>query len=198
MKEPATNHDKANMSLKQCRIGRVAGDPGRAAGGPPWLLRGGLPRLLPGGCVPRVAGVARRPPGASLNWSLRRYVRASPPRVWLIRQPAEAGGPAFRGHPGRARSSRPGATGNPGWPAPATAAGGSRPPGRGPRRGIWRSPQRNGQMEHSAQVAVGLRGDVRPGETIALRDSAWPPDLGLTTPCDEVNLESNIFGFVIT
>ena len=179
-------------------VGTAAGDPGKSVGS--------VLRHLPASRAGRLAGAVRRPRGASLNWSLRRYVRASPPRVWLIRQRTAAGGPTFRGDPRRARGGRPGATGNPGWPAPGRAvAGGSRPPGRGSRRAIWRSLQAswrslngNGQMEHSTQVAAGLRGDVRPGEAIAPRDSAGPPDLGLTTFGDEVNLKSNIFGFVMT
>ena len=178
--------------------GTAAGDPGKAVGS--------VLRHLPACRAGLVAGAVRGPRGASLNWSLRRYVRASPPRVWLIRQRTAAGGPTFRSDPRRARGGRPGVTGNPGWPAPGMAvAGGSRPAVRGSRRAIWRSLQAswrslqgNGQMEHSTQVAVGLRGDVRPGEAIAPRDSAGPPDLGLTTFGDEVNLKSNIFGFVMT
>jgi hypothetical protein len=80
MKKPAVNHHKAHKS-PQWRSGAWSPRPGAPSPG----SRPVPSRSRPGGRVPV-------PRSRRLNWTLRRYVRASSLRVWLRRQAPEAGG----------------------------------------------------------------------------------------------------------
>jgi hypothetical protein len=188
MKKPAINHHKAHKS-------------------PQWRAsvqsaRGGVP--LPGFCHGPAAGgaggaghggtasgkrrsVRRAFPslGESLNWTLRRYVRASSLRVWLRRQVREAGGapvPAGRDGPLRAVGGRAGTAGETCSPAP-----GERPDGVSLCRdhALRYRIHRNRQMEHLTQVAASLRGGVRRGAAITPRERAAARDLASTTLSDK-------------
>jgi hypothetical protein len=161
--------------------------------------RGGVP----GGR--RAAACARRRLGKSLNWSLRRYVQASSLRVWLMRRtPGRGSGPSSADRSASAAADSGRLSGAAGW-RPAADAGArqvaSAQRGSGRRRDDLALPyrrHRNGQMEHSAQVATRLRVDMRRGAALAPRERAGAGDLVLTTFRIRATLESNIFGFVAT
>jgi hypothetical protein len=226
MKRPAANHGRSNTPLRQRRIGQSprpecpvrrrpafccppARGPGAPRPGAPGAPGAGAPGAgTPSPVVWRCAsGLARRCPpvaartdlGESLNWSLRRYVRASSLRVWLVRHGRATGGAADRhgrlreaggrpgGRPGGAGASRP--------PAPRErAVSRPRPAGTAPRKPLYR----NGQMEHYAQLVAGLRGGVRCAAGIAPRENANPRDQVLATLGSKTDVQSNIFGFVTT
>jgi len=124
--------------------------------------------------------------GKSLNWTLRRYVRASSLRVWLRRQAPGAGGapvPAGRDGPLRTASRQAG------------TAREARCPALGERlHGVSLSRDhllryriyRNRQMEHLTQAAASLRGGVRRGAAITPRERAAAQDLVLTTLSDKM------------
>jgi hypothetical protein len=150
----------------------------------PAQARGAAGRLVaePGVTRPEIA--AGGLPGESLNWSLRRYVRGWSLRVWLRRRALVM-----------ARATRP---------ARAIVAG-ERPHGAVATAGCpavtgQRANRlyRNGQMEHSAQVATGRRGGGRCGPAVrpTARDGAR--DLLMTTLGSKVVMESNIFRLVMT
>ena len=137
-------------------------------------------------------------PQGSLNWSLRRYVRASSLRVWLRRR-ARAIGDAT------ARGGRGGPFRALGWPA--EAAGCSCPPltreradgvSRAGARVLGYRASRNRQMEHLVKAGVSLRGGVRRGSAITLRECAGAEDLVSATLSSKTGVQSNIFGFVMT
>jgi hypothetical protein len=195
MKKTAVNPHKAHKSL-QWRIGA-------------WWPRATVP--LPGSRRGAAAGhcrgayAKRRPRGqaplslrGSLNWSLRRYVRASSPRVWLRRHAPEAGAasvPSGRIGLPRAAGLRVGMAGQARSPASDKRANGvSRPSAHALRYRTYR----NRQMEHLTQVAASLRGGVRRGTVITTRERADVRDLGLTTFSSRVCVLSNIFKFVMT
>jgi hypothetical protein len=149
------------------------------------------------------------PPGKSLNWSLRRYVRASSLRVWLMRRMLEARGvpgPAARpagaiagrnglhGHCD-ARGSRPAAAGKTHPPAPGERVCGGL---RCRRRSSRRNPCQNGQKEYSTLMAGGLRGGIQRSAAIASRERARALDLQLATLCNSSCVQSNTFKFVMT
>jgi hypothetical protein len=121
------------------------------------------------------------PVRGSLNWTLRRYVRASSLRVWLRRQAPGTGGtpvPAGRDSLSRAAARRTAAAGEAGSSASAERASGvSLSFDRALRYRI----HRNRQMEHLTQVAVSLRGGVRRDAAITARERAAVRDLVLTT-----------------
>jgi len=150
----------------------------------------------PGEC--RSRGRAFPPVRESLNWTLRRYVRALSLRVWLRRQAPGTGGtpvPAGRDSLSRAVARRAGAAGEAGSPAPVERVGGvSLSLDHALRYRI----HRNRQMEHLTQVAVSLRGGVRRGAAITARERAVVWDLVLTTLSSKTSVQSNIFGFVMT
>jgi hypothetical protein len=146
-----------------------------------------LPSLRCGGTVPeRAAGLRAdrwlfSSPQGPLNWSLRRYVRASSLRVWLRRRARGIGD-----------ATAPGGRGGPfcalGWLA--EAAGYIRPPlvreradgvSRVGGRALGYRASRNRQMEHSVKAAVSLRGGVRRGSAITPRECADVEDLVLAT-----------------
>jgi hypothetical protein len=117
MIKPAVNHDKAHKSpqwragARPPRAGVPRPESRRRAAGAPAGRPGAGPRRVP-----------RRPPGGgdsllcgkSLNWTLRRYVRASSLRVWLRRHRPEAIGEPVP----RAAGAPPGRP-----PAPRDASG---------------------------------------------------------------------------
>jgi hypothetical protein len=224
MKRPAANHRRGNTPPRRWRIAKLrraqctvrwqpavsrsacpgagaarlcavrAGRPG--AGEPGSDVRVGVHGTGRRGPAARCLHVTSpRGPGGYLNWSLRRYVRPSWLRVWLLRQMRETGGAADRGGPLRAGGQRPRAVGASRLTAPSErAAGGSRPAVPAARKPL----HRNGQMEHSTQVVAGLRGGVRWSGAIAPRESAHLRDQVLTTLGSKTNVQSNIFGFVMT
>ena len=134
----------------------------------------------------------------ALNWSLRRYVRASSLRVWLRRQAPGAGAASVSAdRSGLLRTAGP-------WAGTAAGAGSTRPVKRvnGVLRPSGRAlryrTHRNRQMELLTQVAASLRGGVRRGAAITARERADAEDLVLTTLSSRVCVQSNIFGFVMT
>ena len=190
MRKPVVNYDKAHKS-------------------PQWRPGARAPRAsvpLPGfryqteschGSAASGAGGAgpgkRRPrgrhslfPGKSLNWTLRRYVRASSLRVWLRRQVPEAGGapaPAGRGDPLRVASGQAGTASGGRSPAPGERLHGvSLRRDRVLRYGI----HRNRQMGHLIQAVARLRGGVRRGAAITPRERAAALDLLLTTSSNKI------------
>jgi hypothetical protein len=194
MKKPAVNHHKAHKSpqWRTCA----------------WSPNAGVP--LPGSCRRAVASAVRRGRPAParrrlggrvsllrwkcLNWTLRRYVRASSLRVWLRRQAPEAGGapvPAGGNGP-RCVGGRLGAVLAGAVLADTVLAGSSAPAGR--PRGVALPTghtlrygiHRNRQMEHLTQVAEGLRGGVRRGAAITTRERGAARDLVLATLSDRV------------
>jgi hypothetical protein len=183
--KPAVNHHKTQKPPQWRTSARPprAGVPlpelrhGPAAGG------GGRGGAASGKSRPRCHVSLSR--GKSLNWTLRRYVRASSLRVWLRRQTPEAGGapvPAGRGDPLRVAGRRTGTVRETCSPAPAERPlGGSLSRDRMLRYGICR----NRQMEHLTQVAASLRGGVRRGAAITARERAAARDLALTTLSDK-------------
>ena len=138
------------------------------------------------------------PVRGSLNWTLRRYVRASSLRVWLRRQaPGTAGTPVPAGRESllRAAARQAGRAGEAGSLAPVERVNGvSLSSDRALRYRI----HRNRQMEHLTQVAASLRGGVRRGAAITPRERAVALDLVLTTFSNKTCVQSNIFGFVMT
>jgi hypothetical protein len=192
MKKPAVGHDKAHKS-PQWRTGARSSRPGFPL--PEFRYR---PEFVSGtaanGTGPGGAGPGRHRSrsrvsllrGKSLNWTLRRYVRASSLRVWLRRQAPGAGGapvPAGRDGPLRTASRQAG------------TAREARCPASGERlHGVSLSRDhllryrihRNRQMEHLTQVAVSLRGGVRRGAAITPRERAAAQDLVLTTLSDKM------------
>jgi hypothetical protein len=181
MNKAALNHHKAHKPL-QWRTG--AWSPRAGAPLPGFRHRPAAGGAGHGGGTSaerRSQGRAFPPRRESLNWTLRRYVRASSLRVWLRRQPPEAGGapvPAGRGGLLRAVALRTGTAGKAGSPVPAERVNGvSLPEGHALRYRI----HRNRQMEHLTQVAVSLRGGVRRGAAITARERAVAWDLVLTT-----------------
>jgi hypothetical protein len=181
MKKPAANHHKPHKSLKW-RTGDGppdAGVPVPEFGGLPCASGAGNGGAAPGRGRPRW----RIPPapGKSLNWTLRRYVRASSLRVWLRRHAPETGGatvPAGRNGALRVAVRR------------TATAGDVRAPARGdPPHGVSLSRahllryriHRNRQMGHLTQVAESVRGGVRRDAAITPRECTGAPDLVLTT-----------------
>ena len=198
MNKVELNHHKVHMPL-QCRAGarsRQAGAPlpgshhGPAAGG------AGHGGGRPGEC--RSRGRAFPSAREYLNWTLRRYVRASSLRVWLRRQAPGTGGtpvPAGRESLLRAAARRSWRAGGAGSLAPVERVSGvSLSLDRALRYRI----HRNRQMEHLTQVAASLRGGVRRGAAITPRERAAALDLVSTTFSDKTCVQSNIFGFVMT
>jgi len=178
MKKPAVNSHKAHKSL-QWRIGAwwpraTVPLPGCRHGAAAGHCRGAHEKRRPQGRVP----LSLR---GSLNWSLRRYVRASSLRVWLRRHAPEAGAasvPSGRIGLLRAAGLRAGKAGQARSPASVKRANGvSRPSAHALR---YRT-HRNRQMEHFTQVAASLRGGVRRGTAITMRERADVRDLVLTT-----------------
>ena len=176
MNKVALNHHKAHRS-PQWPTSATAGRPHRACrhdvadragrgGGAP-LARGPFGRTFP-------------PARESLNWSLRRYVRASSLRVWLRRQAPRAGGAPvtvgsgviLRAAP-RSKTTRKASS-----PALVARIGGvSLSMDDSLRYRI----HRNRQMEHFTQLAASLRGGVRHGAAITPRERSAAWDLVLTT-----------------
>ena len=185
MRKPVVNYDKAHKSPQWLPSARAP--------------RAGVPlpgfRYRPESCHDSAASGAggagpgeRRPRGRnslfrgkSLNWTLRRYVRASSLRVWLRRQVPEAGGapvPAGRRGPLRVASGQAGTASGGRSPAPGERLHGVSP---GRDRVLRYGIHRNRQMEHLTQAVAGLRGGVRRGAAITPRERATAPDLLLTT-----------------
>jgi hypothetical protein len=198
MKKPAANHHKRHKSPKW-RTGD--GLPGAGVQLPEFRCRAGSGGAGHGGVTPEKVRSRCRVPAMrskSLNWTLRRYVRASSLRVWLRRHASESGGaavPADRNGALRVAVRR------------TAAAGDVRPSARGapphgvslPRDHLLRYRiHRNRQMGHLTQVAESVRGGVRRGAAITPRECTGAPDLVLTTLSDAMNVQSNIFGFVMT
>jgi hypothetical protein len=181
MKKAATNHHKPHKP-RQWRTDARSPRPG----GPTSAFRHGL-----AACVARHGGGAagkRRgrwrafpPLRESLNWTLRRYVRALSLRVWLRRQAPGTGGtpvPAGRDSLLRAAPRRAGTAAESGSPAPVERVNGvSLSLDHALRYRI----HRHRQMEHLTQVAGSLRGGVRRGAAITPRERAAALDLVLTT-----------------
>jgi hypothetical protein len=181
MNKAAVNHHKEHKP-PQYRAGvrsRRAGAPrpglrhGPAAGG---ACHGGG---RSGECRPR--GRAFPSMRESLNWTLRRYVRALSLRVWLRRQASGAGGtpvPAGRYGLLPAAAGRAGTAGETGSPASVERVNGvSLSLDHALRYRI----HRNRQMEHLTQVAASLRGGVRRGAAITPREGTVAWNLVLTT-----------------
>lgn len=215
MTKPAVKQGRANTSPPAGRIGRFPCPDPEIAARAGSLAAVAAPCRLPGSPGPS------RPPSRSPSCLLGRSERSAQLLVSLSRHAPETGGAARRdgllrsGGPPRSpaaltagpvlsRPSRPGtrpgpppASGPASRPAPGPAGrpgAGSPGAGRGPRQRF----QRNGQMEHSAQVAAGLRGGVRRGAAITTREKAGLRDQVLTTFGSEPCIQSNIFGFVTT
>ena len=181
MKKLAANHHKPHKSPKW-----RTGD-GLPGAGVPLPEFGCLPRgsgADNGGAAPGKGRSRCRVPSArakSLNWTLRRYVRASSLRVWLRRHAPETGGatvPADRNGALRVAVRR------------TATAGDVRPSARGDQpHGVSLSRDhllryrihRNRQMGHLTQVAESVRGGVRRGAAITPRECTGALDLVLTT-----------------
>jgi hypothetical protein len=182
MKRPTANHHKSHKS-PQWRADA-------------WSPRARVPRPeFRYGAAVSAAAVGSRPGGHGpwcrvsalrreyLNWTLRRYVRALSLRVWLRRQAPEAGGaPVPAGGGGPLHVGRP-----PSGAASSAETRSSAPGGR--PRGVSLSRDhalryrmhRNRQMEHFTQVAGSLRGGVRRGAAITMRERGAARDLVLAT-----------------
>src|SRR5487761_425036 len=198
MNKAALNHHKAHKPLQWRTGARLP-----RAGAP---LPGFRHRPAAGGAgheggasaERRSQGRAFPPRRESLNWTLRRCVRASSLRVWLRRQSPEAGGapvPAGRGGLLRAVALRTGTAGKTSAPVPVERANGVSPP---EDHALRYRIHRNRQMEHLTQVAASLRGGVRRGAAITPRERSVAWDLVLTTLSNKACVQSNIFGFVMT
>lgn len=197
MKKPAVNHHKEHKSPQWRSEARAPELRYRAefCSAPPRATRAPAPRSRRGAGARRRVSLLR---GKSLNWTLRRYVRASSLRVWLRRHAPEAGGaPVPVGGNGSFRVAG----------RPAETAREARSPAPGGRLGrvavqaasaAVPGPRGNRQMEHLTQVAVGLRGGIRRGAVITPREHATAQDLVLTTLSNRTCVQSNIFEFVIT
>jgi hypothetical protein len=188
MKKPAANHHKPHKSPKWW-----AGD-GLSGAGVPLPESGCLPCASgadDGGAAPGKGRSRCHVPPArakSLNWTLRRSVRASSLRVWLRRHAPETGGatvPADRNGALRVAGRR------------TAAAGDVRSSARGdPPHGVSLSRDhllryrihRIRQMGHLTQVAGSVRGGVRRGGAITTRECTGAPDLVLTTLSNETRV----------
>jgi hypothetical protein len=186
MNKSALNHHKAHKPL-QWRTG--AWSPRAGAPLPGFRHRPAAGGAGHGGGTSaerRSQGRAFPPRRESLNWTLRRYVRASSLRVWLRRQAPGAGGapvPAGRDGPLRTASRRAGTAREARCPAPGERLYGvSLSRDRLLRYRI----HRNRQMEHLTQVAASVRGGVRRGAAITPRECAAAQDLVLTTLSDKM------------
>jgi hypothetical protein len=198
MKKPAANHHKTHKSPKWRTGGWL---PGVGVPPPEFRCRPDVSGAVDGGAAPgegRSRCCVRFSPGMSLNWTLRRYVRASSLRVWLRRHTPETGGatvPADRNGALRVAVRRT-----------ETAANVRSPALGAPPHGVSLSSDdllryrihRNRQMEHLTQVAKSLRGGVRRGAAITPRECAGALDLVLATLGSRTCVRSNIFGFVMT
>jgi hypothetical protein len=194
MTKPAVKLGRANTSPPAGRIGRFP-CPGPEVAARAGSLAAAVPCRLPG--APRPS----RPPSGSMSCLLGRSEPSVRLLVSLSRHAPETGG-AARGD-GLARSGGPlrspaALTAGPvlsGPSGPGTRPGGGSPGASAGPRQLF---QRNGQMEHSTQVAAGLRRGVRRGAAIATREEAGLWDQVLTTFGNESCIQSNIFGFVMT
>ena len=160
MNKPAVNHRRARKAPQR---------------------RDGARRPHVGVSRPAPFGRPLLSPRRSLNWPLRRYVRAWSLRVWLRRQASQAAGasgPADRDSPFCAPGRRAGTAGG-----ARSLASGERANGmsRTFRHALRYRIHRNRQMEHLTQVAVSLRGGVRRGLVITPRERTDGGDLLLTT-----------------
>ena len=181
MNKAEVNHHKAHKPLQR----RASARPRQAGAARPGFRHGpaagGACHAVGGPAVSRPPGRAFPPVRESLNWTLRRYVRALSLRVWLRRQAPGTGGtpvPAGRDSLSRAAARRAVPAGEAGSPAPAGRVSGvSLSLDHALRYRI----HRNRQMEHLTQVAVSLRGGVRRGAAITARERAVVRDLVLTT-----------------
>ena len=181
MNNTAVNHHKAHKPL-QCR---ACTRPRRAGAPLPGFRHGAAARGAGdgdgGSAERRSAGRAFPSVRESLNWTLRRYVRASSLRVGVRRQAPGAGGapvPAGRDGPLRTASRQAGTACEARCPAPGERLHGvSLSLDHSLRYRIHRIRQ----MEHLTQVAASLRGGVRRGAAITPRERAAPRDLVLTT-----------------
>jgi hypothetical protein len=181
MNKAAVNHHKVHKPL-QCRASarwRWAGAPLPRPGRGPAANSAGHGDAWSG--ERRSRGRAFPSMRESLNWTLRRYVRALSLRVWLRRQAPGTGGtpvPAGRDSLLRAAPRRAGTAAESGSPAPVERVNGvSLSLDHALRYRI----HRNRQMEHLTQVAGSLRGGVRRGAAITPRERAAALDLVLTT-----------------
>jgi hypothetical protein len=198
MKKPVANHHKTHKS-PEWRTGDWL--PGAGVPPPEFRRRPAASAAVDGGAAPaggRLRCRIRPCRGKSLNWTLRRYVRASSLRVWLRRHAPETGGatvPAGRNGALRVAVRRTETAGDVRSPAP-----GAPPCGVSLSRNdlLRYRIHRNRQMEHLTQVAKSLRGGVRRGAAITPRESTGAPDLLLTTLGSRMRVQSNIFGFVMT
>ena len=197
MNKAAVNHHKAHKP-RQWRTGTRSPRVGVPS---PGFRHGPAARVAgPGGAPGEGRPRGRNFPHVreSLNWTLRRYVRALSLRVSLRRQAPGTGGtpvPAGRDRLRRAAAQRAGAAGEAGSPAPAERVMGvSLSTDHALRYRI----HRNRQMEHLTQAAASLRGGVRRGAAITPRERADSWDPVLTTLSSEPCVQSSIFGFVTT
>jgi hypothetical protein len=197
MNKAAVNHHKAHKP-RQWRTGTRSPRVGVPS---PGFRHGPAARVAgPGGAPGEGRPRGRNFPHVreSLNWTLRRYVRALSLRVSLRRQAPGTGGtpvPAGRDRLRRAAAQRAGAAGEAGSPVPAERViGVSLSTDHALRYRI----HRNRQMEHLTQVAASLRGGVRRGAAITPREHTVPQDLLSTTLSYKTCVQSNIFGFVMT
>lgn len=188
MKKPAANHHKTHKSPKWRTGDRL---PRVGVPLPELCCRADLSGTGDGGAAPGKDRTRCRVPLARakyLNWTLRRYVRASSLRVWLRRHASETGGatvPADRNGALRVAVRR------------TAAAGDVRSPARDdPPHGVSLSRDhllryrihRNRQMGHLTQVAESVRGGVRRGSAITPRECTGAPDLLLTTLSNKVRV----------
>jgi hypothetical protein len=198
MKKPAANHHKTHKSPKW-RTGD--GLPGAGVPLPEFGCRAEAGRAGHDGVVPGKVRSRHRVPagrGKSLNWTLRRYVRASSLRVWLRRRAPESGGaiaPADRNGALRVAVRRTATAGQVRCRHAAIRRAACRCPGM---TGCGTVSLENRQMGHLAQVAESVRGGVRRGAAITPRECTGALDLVLTTLGNRMNVQSNIFGFVMT
>ena len=182
MNKAAVNHHKAHKP-RQWRTGTRSPRVGVPS---PGFRHGPAARVAgPGGAPGEGRPRGRNFPHVreSLNWTLRRYVRALSLRVSLRRQAPGTGGtpvPAGRDRLRRAAAQR--------------VIGVSLSTDHALRYRI----HRNRQMEHLTQVAASLRGGVRRGAAITPREHTVPQDLLSTTLSYKTCVQSNIFGFVMT
>jgi hypothetical protein len=177
MNKAAVNHHKAHKPRQWptgARSPRVGVPSSGVRHGPAARVAGAPGVERPRGCnFPHVR--------ESLNWTLRRYVRALSLRVSLRRQAPGTGGtpvPAGRDRLRRAAAQRAGAARKAGSPVPAERMiGVSLSTDHALRYRI----HRNRQMEHLTQVAASLRGGVRRGAAITTREHPASRDLLSTT-----------------
>jgi hypothetical protein len=192
MGETAVSHHNDDMPPGGTRVRgrRLPRRPQPAACGRPAAADGP-------GCLwrPRLSDGVGVPSGNALNRSLRRYVLASSLRVWWIRHGLEAPDGTGQGSGVRPRGRCRGVV----RPAGRRASGSCS--GAGVRAGNRLSryqPYRNGQIVHSAQAAVGVRGGVRCGANVMPPEPGDALDLVLATSGSGMAMQSNIFRFVMT